>query len=313
MKRLLCVALLLLPCAAAWAGPCVVGAPLLPSAPKIDGDLSDAAWQQAAVVRGFVVAGKPNPEVASPLTTMRVGYTKQALYVAFECDEPRLDRLVAAKPERDYAMGKADSVSLYFVFGPQWRDEHYIEIACDCTGVQHDSYERDHSWNGAWKCATGRTQSAWTVEFEIPFADVRYTLKGGDAWWLVVERNRLAGGRDDEGQSWCPAPNKIRSAEAAGRLVFGALAENTVVDAAALAADTDRTLPLLRGEAARTDEGRAALTRIEAIRAQAQAWSSPAGALTPEQWQARRAEIEQARARFESLYWTVRFAALLDG
>jgi len=313
MTRACCIALLILWAAAACAGPCVVSAPLLPSAPVIDGDLSDPAWRQAGVVPGFVTARQADPEIASPLTTMRVGYTEQALYLAFECAEPNLHRLVAAPPERDYAMNKADSVSLYFDFAPQWNDERYIEIAHDCGDVYHDSYARDHDWTGAWTCKTGRTPDAWTVEFCIPFDDVRAVLAGGDAWWLSIGRNRLAGS-GQQVQSWCPSPRGVRTAQAAGRLIFGSLAGNAAAGAVALAAAIDGDLTLLRDEAARTDDGRTALGEIETIRAQAQTWTAPADeSMTPEQWQARHAEIERAQARYRDLFWTVRFAALLEG
>ena len=182
MKRLLAITLLMLWAAAAWAGPGVVSVPLLSSPPDVDGDLSDEAWKQASVVRGFVPARQAKPEIASPLTPMRVCHDSEAIYLAFECQEPRLEHLVAGQPERDYAMNLCDSISLYFDLGQRWEDDTYIEIAHDCTTVYHDSYARDHGWDGAWTCETGRTPDAWTAEFRIPFADIRAALQPGDIW-----------------------------------------------------------------------------------------------------------------------------------
>ena len=76
---------------------------LLSSAPVIDGVLDEAVWSEAAVAEGFVQF-KPQFGEPSPFrTVVRVGYTGDALYVAFTCFDPRPSEISAAVTSRRFA------------------------------------------------------------------------------------------------------------------------------------------------------------------------------------------------------------------
>jgi hypothetical protein len=56
--------------------------------PRLDGFLDDSVWREAEIATDFI---QQRPEFGAPSTAhtrVRVVYTKSALYIGFECDEP---------------------------------------------------------------------------------------------------------------------------------------------------------------------------------------------------------------------------------
>ena len=73
-----------------------VAAAVLPRAPVVDGDITEAEWAGAAVLDGRIVQIEPEYGEPSPFrTVVRIGYTALALHVAFEAYGPDPDRLGA--------------------------------------------------------------------------------------------------------------------------------------------------------------------------------------------------------------------------
>src|SRR5687768_3121505 len=87
------------------AAPAPISAPLravrAPSAPKIDGDLSDAAWSAAAVFDGFVLNEPTEGGPGSERTELRVLYDERNLYVSFRCFDSAPAEINASLARRD--------------------------------------------------------------------------------------------------------------------------------------------------------------------------------------------------------------------
>jgi hypothetical protein len=167
---------------------------VFPTAPVIDGVLDDEVWEAAATVEGFVQF-VPQFGAPSPFrTVVLVGYTSEALYVAFKCFDPNPGRIGAAVTSRDGDLRDDDSVTLLLDTNLDRRTAYYF--ATNLLGVQADGKVADNGrvdddrWDGTWTCASTRTDEGWSVEFEIPFRILRFE-SGGDVSWGVNFRRRV--------------------------------------------------------------------------------------------------------------------------
>jgi hypothetical protein len=181
---------------------------------NLDGVLDEPAWAAAQWYGDFVSAAGDKssatpPERAPVQTRFKVVYDDSAIYVAVECDEPKIENLKASAPWRDGAVWADDCVEVFFSPTPDGRT--YSQVMTNSRGMIYDSYGADFGtvtsslWNGAFRAA-GHVDAAarkWTVEVEIPFGTVLLGDQAGSAWRWNVTRERQAGG-NTELTSWSP-------------------------------------------------------------------------------------------------------------
>ena len=107
---------------------------VFPTAPVIDGVLDDEVWETAATVEGFVQF-QPEFGVPSPFrTVVLVGYTSEALYVAFRCFDSDPGRIAAAVTSRDGNLKDDDSVTVLLDTNLDRRTAYYF--ATNSLGVR---------------------------------------------------------------------------------------------------------------------------------------------------------------------------------
>jgi hypothetical protein len=171
-----------------------IEAPLFAEKPVIDGFLDDAVWKTAASVADFV---QFEPEFGVPSgfrTVVLIGYTSEALYVAFRNFDPEPARFAAAVTSRDGDLKRDDSVTLFLDTNHDRRTAYYF--AANLLGVQTDGKIADNGrvvddrWDAAWQCASGRTEDGWTTEFAIPLKMLRFH-GGEDASWGINFSRRV--------------------------------------------------------------------------------------------------------------------------
>ncbi len=145
--------------------------PRLNAAFTIDGDLTDAGWQQAARMVQFYQINSaldaPDPFV------FYLACDDKMLYFAFESPgnpTPRADRR-----ERDGRLWEDDSVDI--LIAPDYREKptdnyHWIGNA---DGVIYDAYRSDPGWNGRWQYRAQRSSDGWSGEGAIPLAELGIT------------------------------------------------------------------------------------------------------------------------------------------
>ncbi len=181
--------------------PCASGAEdsdipavVFPTAPVIDGVLDDEVWETAATVEGFVQF-VPQFGAPSPFrTVVLVGYTSEALFVAFRCFDSDPGRIAAAVTSRDGDLEDDDSVTVLLDTNHDRRTAYYF--ATNTLGVQLDGKVADNGrtvddkWDATWSSASIRTSEGWTAEFEIPFRMLRFE-SGEDVSWGVNFRRRV--------------------------------------------------------------------------------------------------------------------------
>ncbi|MCJ0826827.1 carbohydrate binding family 9 domain-containing protein [Luteimonas sp. 50] len=161
----------------------------------IDGKLDDAAWQGALVQEiGYEI--QPGDNIPAPVKTIvRIGYSADALYVAYHAMDDDPSQIRAHLRDRDAAFDD-DWVGVFLdTFDDNRRG---YELIVNPLGVQSDlirdetntDNQEDASWDGLWQSAGQLTPDGYDVEIRIPFSTLRFPT-GGEAqrWGIALFRN----------------------------------------------------------------------------------------------------------------------------
>lgn len=166
-------------------------------APKIDGNLDDAAWQNAPVATQFI-QNFPSPGTpASAKTEVKLIYNDDAVYVAaYLYDDPALIRRQLTA--RD---GEQQTDADYFaVFFDTYHDQQNgFQFLVTTANVQTDARlggnsdldfgeYGDKSWDAVWQSKTSVKEDGWVVEMRIPYISLRFAKKEVQTWGLQLLR-----------------------------------------------------------------------------------------------------------------------------
>jgi hypothetical protein len=157
---------------------------------KIDGQLNDPGWQQAATIDQFV-ENSPGDQIEPPVKTKAfLTYDNENLYVAAICyDNPKDIR--ASWCERDQIYGD-DNIGFFF--------DTYGDAAWGYTlnvnphGIQADALYsaetgEDATFDLIWESAGQLTDSGYQVEMAIPFSSLRFPRKDIQVWKVEFWRH----------------------------------------------------------------------------------------------------------------------------
>ena len=164
--------------------------PLLQGDIAIDGNPDDAAWQ-GALEQQVAYDIQPGDNTPAPVqTTVRIGYTADALYLAFHAKDPDPSQIRAQLRDRDAAFND-DWVGVFL----DTFDDHRraYELIVNPLGVQADlirdetntNNQEDASWDGLWESAGRLTADGYEVEIRIPFSTLRFPQGGQDQRWGI--------------------------------------------------------------------------------------------------------------------------------
>ena len=169
------VALLLICASAAYGSS--LEAVIADTAPKIDGDLSDACWQSASSVSDFFYTDSGAP--GSEKTTARLVYDHDCIYVAFDCTDSQPEFIRAQQTKRGGNMSTDDYVT--FVLDPfsEYRLTTLARFKVNAVGTQTHEVQSSETgkteWIGDWDAAVKRTPGGWSAEMRIPFSILKYS------------------------------------------------------------------------------------------------------------------------------------------
>ncbi|RLE23088.1 MAG: hypothetical protein DRJ65_12555 [Acidobacteria bacterium] len=189
-----------------------VGAAAFSEAPRIDGILDDSVWSSASPATGFVQIEPQFGEPSPFRTEVLVGYTEEALFVAFRCFDPEPDQLSAAITSRDGDLQDDDSVTLLLDTFDDGRRAYFF--ATNTLGVQQDGKVADNGrvvdlkWDASWFSAASKTEEGWTAEFEIPFEILKF--RGGEITTWGINAHRSVPRRLETSMWSGPAESKWR-------------------------------------------------------------------------------------------------------
>lgn len=164
-------------------------APRLSAPPVIDGDLSDACWADAAVLKSFWLAGTTG--TAEDQTIAWVGFDKDNLYVAYACVDKKVTG-AGSFPRDDRHIWQNDGVEVHL--SPTRDPGKFFQFIVGAGGSQFDrdcsleKYPDQVAWNAQWQSAVKQQPFGYTVEIAIPLAAIldlkQYDVDRG-TWWTV--------------------------------------------------------------------------------------------------------------------------------
>ncbi|MFA7230371.1 MAG: DUF4838 domain-containing protein [Victivallaceae bacterium] len=201
----------------------------------VDGKLDDPAWKNSAEI--FLSPYKPGK---LPVKTIVYGLKDQNyLYFAFNCEEPEIKNIVAAKRDNDNKdIWKDSSVEIFL--NPSGDRKEYYQLLVNAVGSLSDlqneklgsgNSEGNWNWNSEAVVKTALGAGRWTAEIAIPIK----TLPGfkAEGFPANFNRNRIL----DKGNgyirlyTWSPfLRNGFHDLQNFGSLLFGEVKEISMLD-----------------------------------------------------------------------------------
>lgn len=165
--------------------------------PIIDGDL-DKAWESVPEEPLRYQFDVMIPKPAAILTTMRLGYNDDALFLFVRCDSPHMDKLATKHTVRDDANAwEDDCLEIYFDRLNTGVSFNKFIVTAANTVVDMwvpDGQRQDYSWGpGTWRSAVRRDAQSWSVEARFPWVDFGVAAPAaGDLWGFALIRYAFA-------------------------------------------------------------------------------------------------------------------------
>jgi hypothetical protein len=184
-------------------------------APKIDGDLADAAWVSAPVLTDFIQNFPTYGLPVSKKTEVKIVYDNSAVYVAaYLYDEPALIRKQITPRDGE----SQTDVDYFSVFFDTYNDhQNGFQFLVTTANVQTDARLSpnsggdfgnygDKTWDAVWESQVSMKADGWVVEMRIPYISLRFANKDIQNWGIQLLRFFR---RNNESSFWNPVDPKV--------------------------------------------------------------------------------------------------------
>lgn len=176
----------------------------------IDGDLSEATWQNAEKANQFWQNFPYDTSLAEVKTEVMVAYDENNLYIAAICYDSIPHKYVIQSLKRDFSYPISDA--FVATIDPFSDMQNGFSFGVNPYGVQREGLVAFGGgqgvttiWDNKWYSETKRYKNKWTVEMQIPFKSIRFkdNLK---QWRINFSRNDLD---LNENSSWVKVPRQF--------------------------------------------------------------------------------------------------------
>ncbi len=186
---------------------------------KIDGSITDPAWNTASVFVDFTEQrpGFGNREHEETKTETWLLYDDDAIYVSGFCHEKNSDSISTELVGRD-KIGINDFAGIMF---DTYLDKingagFYVTALGEQYDAKYSLGNEDANWSTVYQTATKITGQGWTFEMRIPYAALRFSKAAIQNWGVNIIRKRTKAGKQ---YTWSPLnPNKFGTMNQAGIL-----------------------------------------------------------------------------------------------
>ncbi|MCD6219238.1 DUF4091 domain-containing protein [Candidatus Calescamantes bacterium] len=203
--------------------------PRIANSPVIDGKLDDICWDNALKLTGFSM---PYGGLAKHQTTAFLCYDNKNLYIAFRCEEPKMDKIVAkAKKNDSKDIFGDDEIEIFIGFAKDYKQ--YFHFVVNPLGTRWDAsvyapgtglpIRLNTDWNPSWDVKTSLRTKEWIAEMALPWESLGKVPSAGDIWRLNLNRNRRAKGGDEQRElsCWSATMGGFHKPEQFGKVIFG--------------------------------------------------------------------------------------------
>jgi len=161
-------------------------------APRLDGRLDDAVWDQAAVVGDFRQKEPDEGRPATEATRVRIVYDGTHLYLAAELDDVNPPLIRATELRRDNTLESDDTFAVLLDTYHDHRNAFLFRVNPRGTRfdavIRNESRVVDATWDEDWSAVAVLNDRGWTVELAIPFKILRFSGTEEQVWGLNFER-----------------------------------------------------------------------------------------------------------------------------
>src|SRR5438132_2420141 len=160
---------------------------------RIDGDLSDAGWKNAATIDRFYETQPGNNVPAKVKTIVYLTYDDRYFYIGVRCEDPDPSKIRAPYVERDNVIGTDDNIAVFLDTRNDKRTA--MELRVNPRGIQGDGIFNDANGNEDFSpdffydTAAKIDSGGWSAEYRIPFSSLRYSHADPQTWNILVWRN----------------------------------------------------------------------------------------------------------------------------
>ena len=155
-------------------------------APKIDGVLDEAVWQNAQIANNFIQL-EPDPgNPSAQKTEVKVLYDNTAIYIGAVLYDVSSDSILKELTNRD----EEGNVAMFGAFIDTYNDDqNAFAFGVLATGVQLDiryslTDDQDFSWDAIWDSKVYMDDKNWYVEMKIPYSALRFPDTKKQVWGI---------------------------------------------------------------------------------------------------------------------------------
>jgi hypothetical protein len=161
-------------------------------APRIDGHLDDAAWEQGEWAGDYTQQMPTEGAEPSHPTEIKILYDDRNVYVAIRAfDDPELVHRYPGR--RDAFSGDIVGVCFDSYFDKRTGFEFDLTAGGSKIDLILGNEGWDTTWDAVWYGKVGMEEDAWTAEFRIPLSQLRYGSQEEQVWglhaWRWISRN----------------------------------------------------------------------------------------------------------------------------
>jgi hypothetical protein len=161
------------------------------TAPRIDGRLDEAIWQNATVITDLVQRLPNTGEPVSESTEILLLYDKDFIYVGMRCaDDPK--KITSNELARDVSLGNDDRVQIIFDTFLDKRNGYWFQIgpkgSIGDALVSENGAGFNKQWDGLWEGRSRIHVAGWDAEMAIPFKTLNFK-PGQSEWGMKIIRH----------------------------------------------------------------------------------------------------------------------------
>lgn len=175
-------------------------------APKIDGLLDDACWENAMPASGFLQIEPYNGHNPAFDSEVMIVYDDKAVYIGAMLYDNAPDSIMKQYSPRD-EINVSDFFGVYidpFNNGLSAYGFFVTPVNVQIDMKAFENGKEDEEWNAVWESQTKIVENGWVVEFKIPYSALRFPKVPVQLWGMnlirKIERTR-------EKSSWSHVDN----------------------------------------------------------------------------------------------------------
>ncbi|MBO5725157.1 MAG: hypothetical protein J6S58_10050, partial [Lentisphaeria bacterium] len=180
-------------------------------APVIDGKITEKAWGNMPEGRGFYKIFRGLRHVRNRITTFRMGYDAENIYITAFCEEPMPEKMKVMYSYRDGFVCD-DSIELFLL--PKGKNK-YLQIVMNAKGAHVARWEKatqDAPLSDQIRCEAVIGKDHWILEGKIPLKVLGIRMQDLDGMKFNVARNAIPD-QEEKFVSFCPVIGKFGDKE----------------------------------------------------------------------------------------------------